>query len=1020
MWVLTVVGPVNGQHQFAFALEQKRSYSIGRSKECDIRVESARVRPKEGVLTVGDWDPSNRTSPPELKWRLEPKKDKTFGKYIGILPYNDALIGSTDQGDYEETQLDQAGCWLSSNGQGIKLVDDVWFIVVWKDLHIQYDKMKDQSDQVRDTLNRYCISYTLAFDINDKPTYVLSPALRNNPDCNYAVCYAIRILLPLYLDTLISRLNACWRKIADSQDSFSLPDADETRFQPALDPAVQNIRSDVEQWLPHEARPTLFRGWKVLGLRAKITPPEKRYLQAMGADYSDIDVVTRPLLSDKDLEERLAPWIKEVDATIGRPNALLIWAAQAKAELTKKNLDWNIVVGQTCHKLGIKASSGLVTWGAVKFNSVQTYLESVSGSAPKVSISKPQVSPTQQDTRPAAANPVASTDKPIDSLPPSSQATQMPPASAGPSNLQPAFIPSTYPEETEKFGRGNRGDTRPSAVQDKSPEPSQPQPAKKVVRRRGARQLDIFGDEVSEPASMPPIYSQQTTDQPAERLSRVPETQLAGSESLATSLMTNPRLKRRGGPETQRSILNMDFDISVEEEEDKPISAELRELYEQTKAQSLQPPAKRSRLTGPPASSNDPDVALPNQLKTTETSAEEAMEVDDDPIQATLRRAAQVKRQGRTQSQNTMPPPAATARAGLRSRSPEEETEEIEDTRGQRLVAKPNPPPKKTVQRRSPVPASGDLTKDDNFLQAITKASKTKKAVDELDKEFNLLRIPKPGANPGSNAIRASEWDASHPDYNIVNDFEDDCRGNFIQIVKKDLFRKDARRETVSVDNGRPNFKKFKKKNVTRREPLQLVLAAPIAEAEMGEPYWQAEALQPAKVTQRGQPQSSLPARGRAEEDDEDMPLLPSRTHKRLLRDDDERPSSSSIRVRSSSKVSTQPLVFSTQRQTRASSVVSEVSSAGTKPATKRATKSRQYAEVPEEVEEVEMVDDNSVLGTGSRTRSGRSAASTLDGPTASSRGTQGLSGRRNLLRADDDDDGLVNFKAVSKKRRLG
>jgi hypothetical protein len=37
-------------------------------------------------------------------------------------------------------------------------------------------------------------------------------------------------------------------------------------------------------------------------------------------------------------------------------------------------------------------------------------------------------------------------------------------------------------------------------------------------------------------------------------------------------------------------------------------------------------------------------------------------------------------------------------------------------------------------------------------------------------------------------------------------------RGNFIQIVKMDLMRKDGgRRQATTTDDGRPNFKKFKK-----------------------------------------------------------------------------------------------------------------------------------------------------------------------------------------------------------------
>jgi pSer/pThr/pTyr-binding forkhead associated (FHA) protein len=44
--------------EFTFALEQKRTYTVGRDKTADIRFESRYVRLQEGTLVVGDWDPT--------------------------------------------------------------------------------------------------------------------------------------------------------------------------------------------------------------------------------------------------------------------------------------------------------------------------------------------------------------------------------------------------------------------------------------------------------------------------------------------------------------------------------------------------------------------------------------------------------------------------------------------------------------------------------------------------------------------------------------------------------------------------------------------------------------------------------------------------------------------------------------------------------------------------------------------------------------------------------------------------
>lgn len=113
------------------------------------------------------------------------------------------------------------------------------------------------------------ISWTQTFDLNDKPTLVLSSTYKSNPDCNYAVCFAIRILLPSYLSALLTRLRACWRKLAASQDSFSLPDETDETFQPVLDATLPKSRADVACWLPDEGRVGLFEGWKLIGLKGK-------------------------------------------------------------------------------------------------------------------------------------------------------------------------------------------------------------------------------------------------------------------------------------------------------------------------------------------------------------------------------------------------------------------------------------------------------------------------------------------------------------------------------------------------------------------------------------------------------------------------------------------------------------------------------------------------------------------------------------------------------------------------------
>jgi hypothetical protein len=243
---------------------------------------------------------------------------------------------------------------------------------------------------------------------------------------------------------------------------------------------------------------------------------------------------------------------------------------------------------------------------------------------------------------------------------------------------------------------------------------------------------------------------------------------------------------------------------------------EIMEVYEQAMQKTdQQPAAKRARL------------AQIDESRENTPLSQGGMDVDEeeplDFVEKTLQ-AAKAKRGGRHPSGILMPPPVAipseTKGRRLATRSPSEESETIEPPRKGKTRAQS--PTKGLAKRQTQQQQSSSktlngqshppATQDTAFLQAIAKNTKSRKAIDELDKEFNQLRIPKPGGNPGHNVVQASAWDANHPDWNLVNEFDDDLRGNFIEIIRVDLMRKDGgRKEAVTTDDGRPNFKKFKK-----------------------------------------------------------------------------------------------------------------------------------------------------------------------------------------------------------------
>ncbi|WWC67234.1 uncharacterized protein I206_101141 [Kwoniella pini CBS 10737] len=1073
MWLVTAIGPVHGQNRFSFVLQQGKDYSVGRDDSSEIKFESKQVRPKEGTLVVGDWNALQPNKAPVLKWKNEPKKSGAYGVIRTLTPTDTADVGSFDREDYVVDEIaDSQGCFLEKESVcGIKISEGLWFTAEWREFSIQYDKMKDESAEVRQLLTQYCIAWTQTFDTSSRPTLVLSALYRSNVECNYAVCFGIRILTPSYLHAFISRLKACWKKMADSQDSFALPDRDAEAFQPEFDNALPTSRKDPQVWLPDEKRETLFKGWKFLGLRARTPPAEKRYLLAMGADYQDMDIVTKPLANAQDFADRISSWLSHVDGNGGRELAGVVWFAPVKQKYEEKGINYASVVIATCQRLGVYHTHGGILWGSVNKGGVMDYLFAVASNLPR------NTNPHKDDRIPSS---VASTQATIPAVPGhalSSQAAPGPATSQMGMSARPDFIPSTFPDETEnRLRRSPSPSSRPSRLQrrsrqatsplpkEKTPEPGPSAPAKKPLRRRANRPVDFTQIPDSPPQShentedensqlSQPLFSQHSMvpdSMPAlSQMTGIPTTQRTQTQSMVPDSFPpsqsiapgkSSKLKRRAGG-AQPSLIEEIADTSINLEQsfkDEEKADGIRQLYEQTKTGSFAPSlAKRPRHAQRGSAESD-SVVMPGSVP---------MDIDD-----TVERSSRSSKRAASPS-GAMPPPAQRRRA----ESPTEETEEIE---AGPQAGQGSPVKLKSQQAKSQMPTT-NKDKDEAFLQAIKKSAKARSTVDELDKEFNQLRIPKP--NGTSAVVKANQWNASVPDYAIVNGFDEELKGNFIQIVRKDLFRKDqgVNKEVQRVDDGKPNFKKFKKKNIVRREPMQLALAAPtIQDAELGEPYWPTQSAN--RSRKGGRTQAT-----QMDDDDVDMPLLP-RARKRLLgtqvnQDEDEPPSTIRLKGRQKSSVpETQQSQLSTQmpivtRKTRAQSVLSEaesVNSVATRsirggPIAKRG-KNKKEAVVLEDSQEEEQDEDgvdwglNASNSNSTRLRSGKESSTqartintgtkTLQGdepPSISIRqrnvntqsnsgmGTRGTqaSQRRRLLPADDDDE--VAFKGLGKKRRL-
>ncbi|KAF9260335.1 hypothetical protein L218DRAFT_907223 [Marasmius fiardii PR-910] len=132
-------------------------------------------------------------------------------------------------------------------------------------------------------------------------------------------------------------------------------------------------------------------------------------------------------------------------------------------------------------------------------------------------------------------------------------------------------------------------------------------------------------------------------------------------------------------------------------------------------------------------------------------------------------------------------------------------------------------PPKDVPTSTGAEPGKPDT--DDAFLKAVASTKRGKKTEDEFDREFNKLKITKP---------ELDREDREKEQWAILEEFGDDSniRGNFMVIVQFEAPRTRIRGDAQEPNpewNGKPNFKKFKKKNVvpsteTRSRRVEVVV----------------------------------------------------------------------------------------------------------------------------------------------------------------------------------------------------
>ncbi|RPD58318.1 hypothetical protein L226DRAFT_536733 [Lentinus tigrinus ALCF2SS1-7] len=331
---------------------------------------------------------------------------------------------------------------------------------------------------------------------------------------------------------------------------------------------------------------------------------------------------------------------------------------------------------------------------------------------------------------------------------------------------------------------------------------------------------------------------------------------------------------------------------------------------------------------------------------------------------------------------------------------------------------KPRPPTKKEKEKEKAGP-----DRDDAFLKAVATTKRGKKTEDSFDREFNNLRISKPDL----------ERDGQEEQWKVLDDFGDDgdMRGNFMVVVEMPLYRNPGaetrdhlRRGEGRVEwQGRPDFKKFKRKNAGEmRQPVELVVEEN-NDLGIGSQYWKG-ASQAAPSQSQSQPQSqpksstTLKSTQRStkvrptlisDESDEDEPVVkPSAKGK----------GKAPAKSQSSKPPSTKPPSTQSRSSTRT---------------TRGKGSQRQPLFIDSDIEEQDEQDEDFQMGMGSDDEDefGKDDEDGEDEPVATMksatvRGTQtsakgrATAGRKKApaIVVDDDSDDGATFKAIGSRTR--
>ncbi|RDX44630.1 hypothetical protein OH76DRAFT_1486923 [Lentinus brumalis] len=328
------------------------------------------------------------------------------------------------------------------------------------------------------------------------------------------------------------------------------------------------------------------------------------------------------------------------------------------------------------------------------------------------------------------------------------------------------------------------------------------------------------------------------------------------------------------------------------------------------------------------------------------------------------------------------------------------------DMAQEQVHVKPRPPTKKEKEK------AREPDRDDAFLKAVATTKRGKKAETTFDREFNNLRISKPDL----------EREKDDQDWKVLEDFGDDgdIRGNFMVVVEMPLHREPGagtrehlRRGEGRVEwQGRPDFKKFKRKNGgERRRPVELVVEED-NDLGIGSQYWKGASQAPPPSQSQSMSQSQPKSSTTLKSTQRSARIRPS-----LVSDDEDEdePVPKPTKGKGKSQAKSQSKPPSTQSRSSARS-------------TRAKSSQKQPLFIDSDIEEGDELDDDFQMGLDDDDGFGEDDDFGEDEPVAtlkstretqpSAKGKAASKKKAPAIVVDDDSDDGATFKAIGSRTR--